>query len=88
MKKNILTIIILCLFAQVNAQMLKGTVTEYGDDGTRKPVVGASIQWLGTNVGANSDGNGNFEIAKNGKTDKLVVRYLAYENDTIAVKKD
>lgn len=88
MKKNIITIIILCIFAQVNAQMLKGTVTEYGDDGNLKPVVGASVQWLGTDIGANSDGKGNFEIAKNGKTNQLIIRYLAYENDTISVKKD
>ena len=88
MKKILFIITILCFVSQLEAQNLMGRVSEYAEDGQLKPVVGASVQWLGTNVGANSDGSGNFEIARNKNTNKLIVRYLAYENDTIEVKKE
>lgn len=72
----------------VNAQMLKGKVTEYGEDGTLKPILGATLQWMGTNIGAVSDGNGSFEIPKTVTSQKLIVQYLSYENDTIEIQKD
>lgn len=72
----------------VNAQILKGKVTEYGEDGKLNPIIGASLQWLGTNVGTTSDGNGNFEIPKTNESKRLIVRYLSYGNDTIDVKRD
>ena len=72
----------------VNAQMLKGKVTEYGEDGTLKPILGATLQWMGTNIGAVSDGNGSFEIPKTVTSQKLIVQYLSYENDTIEIHKD
>lgn len=88
MRNVFVIIMMLCLGAQLDAQNLMGKVSEFGEDGQLKPVVGASVQWLGTSVGANSDGSGNFEIARNKTTNQLIVRYLAYENDTITVKNE
>lgn len=89
MKKKII-IIALCIFAvmPVFSQNLSGTVKELGDDGQEKGVVGAILQWKGTNIGAVSDGEGKYSISRSLVTDTLLVVYQAYDNDTIVVPKN
>jgi len=86
MKKNLILIFLLCCVTIGNAQMLKGKVTEYGEDGKLKPIAGATLQWMGTNVGTASNANGEFEIPFIKTSQKLIVKYLSYESDTIDVK--
>ena len=61
MKKRILTLLLLVMCAAIGAQALtvRGTVV----DQVNEPVIGATVQVLGTTMGAVTDFDGNFEIA-------------------------
>ena len=54
-----------------------------GDNNT--PLVGANVYWLGTTIGVATDENGHFRIDKTNDSDRLVVSYIGYQNDTIDV---
>ena len=76
------------LHAQKNSQLVKGQVFELNDDGSKSPLVGANIFWLGTTKGAPSDMNGNFTLTRVSGSDLLVVSYIGYQNDTLKVDDD
>ncbi len=65
-----------------NADIIKGVVLEEDNKGSFKPLIGASIIWLGTNDGTTTDENGTFNIVH--KNNKLVVSYTGYKTDTIS----
>ncbi len=83
MKNSKLFILILMLLAghSLRAQELRGTVC----DTNKQPLVGASIYWAGTTVGASSDAEGGFRIHRVKGYDRLVASYLGYINDTLQV---
>ncbi len=83
MKYSKLFIIILMLFAtySLRAQELRGRVC----DANKQPLVGASVYWAGTTVGASSDAEGGFRIHRVKGYDRLVASYLGYVNDTLQV---
>ena len=88
MNLNIIKTIIIILLSSFNiavSQSLTGSVNEYADDGTLKPVIGATVQWQGTGIGAVTDHDGLFTVIKTATTNKLLVRYPTYETDTIEV---
>lgn len=89
MKKRII-IIIFIIFAVMPmiAQNLSGTVKELGDNGQESFIIGAILQWKGTDIGTLSDGEGHFSLPRSPYTDTLLVVYQAYDNDTIVVSKD
>jgi TonB-linked SusC/RagA family outer membrane protein len=62
---------------------IKGKITdEYG-----KPLVGANVVVKGTNIGATTDGSGEFNLAVNGdKSITLVISYVGYENKELETK--
>lgn len=76
----------LCFFAK--AQQLSGTVKELDEHQHTNNVAGAILQWKGTDIGAVSDKEGHFNIARTAKTDTLIVVYQVYDNDTIVVPKN
>ena len=74
-KRFVLTVMLLLTFIIVNAQMVKGIVTDGGDG---QPLIGASIMEKGTSNGTISDIDGNFSI--NVKKDAvLVISYIGYK---------
>lgn len=83
MIKNIL--LISCLFPLgLVAQSIKGKVT----DNFNQPLMGASIYWQGTTMGATSGLDGSFEIPigeQNNK--KLIASFIGYAADTILIRK-
>ncbi|MBE6181826.1 MAG: TonB-dependent receptor [Rikenellaceae bacterium] len=83
MKISRICIIILMLLAghSLRAQELRGTVC----DANKQPLVGASIYWAGTTIGASSDAEGGFRIHRVKGYDRLVASYLGYVNDTLQV---
>ena len=87
MKKIINSIILCCFLIASQAQSLTGTVKEMGDDGQEKAVIGAILQWKGTDMGTLTDADGHYSIARSPRTDTLLVVYQAYDNDTIVVPK-
>lgn len=46
---------------------------------------GASVYWSGTTTGTTTNAAGYFEIRKTRSTDKLVVSFVGYRTDTIAI---
>ncbi len=88
MKRFALSIAILTLLSAaaspLRAQDLRGTVC----DAEGQPLVGASVYWAGTTVGASTDAQGAFLVHRVRGYDRLVASYLGYVNDTLRVGDD
>ena len=83
MKKILLQLsLILGLATSVSAQEIKGTVT----DTENQPLVGASVYWAGTTIGASTSVNGDYSVHRVKNYDLLVASYLGYVNDTIRIE--
>lgn len=80
-KTIILSVSALICSAVVSAQDLRGTVR----DAEGQPLVGASVYWAGTNIGASTDTEGAFQLHRVRNYDHLVASYLGYVNDTLRV---
>ncbi len=65
----------------LRAQDLHGVVR----DADNQPLVGASVYWAGTNIGASTNVEGAFQLHRVRNYDRLVASYLGYRNDTIRV---
>ena len=76
------TLLIPAAAATLRAQDLKGVVRG-GDD--REPLIGASVYWAGTTVGASTDAAGEFKLHRIKGYDRLVATYLGYVNDTLRI---
>lgn len=85
MKKLIIVLFILGFVLPSEAQILKGKV--FGQNQKEKEIlVGATVNWLGTQRGAVTNENGVFEISMDSISDKkLIVRFVGYETDTITI---
>jgi outer membrane receptor for ferrienterochelin and colicin len=64
---------------------IKGVVLEEDKMGTLKPLIGASVLWLGTNKGTVTDTTGVFMVKHDENSGRLVVSYSGYTSDTIAI---
>ncbi len=83
MKKNSLLILIMCLCVHLNAQTVRGRVTENVDK-NQQPVIGASVHWSGTSIGTTTDNDGNFELQVVDSIRRiLVVQYVGFAPDTL-----
>ena len=61
-----------------NAGILRGSVI---DKKTGEPIIGATITVAGTNIGAITDYEGNYEInVPDGEEYEIEVRYVSYKN--------
>lgn len=80
----IFTLFVLCVCGTARAQDIRGTVR----DAEKQPLVGASVWWAQTNVGASADVDGNFRIHRVKGHDRLVASYLGFVNDTLRVAED
>ncbi|RPH90845.1 MAG: TonB-dependent receptor, partial [Calditrichaeota bacterium] len=49
------------------------------------PLAAANIYWAGTAIGTTSDNEGHFQIPFAAEKNRLVIRYIGYENDTLVV---
>ena len=83
MKKFIIYLFIIFPFF-ANTQIIKGTVN--GNDETgMQPLPGVNIYWQGTNKGAVSGSNGEFEIRKGGNQNMLVFSFVGYEQKVVHI---
>lgn len=80
-KSLVLSITALAVCGTLRAQDLRGTVR----DADNQPLVGASVYWEGTTIGAGTDADGAFLLHRVKGYDKLIASYLGYENDTLRV---
>lgn len=65
--------------------LIKGVVLEEDKKGSFKPLLGASVIWMGTNKGTFTDSSGVFVINHDGSSDRLVISYTGYTADTITI---
>ena len=64
---------------------VKGVVI---DNTTKEPLIGATVQVVGTSTGAITDIDGCFEIKDiKGKSCTLLVQYVSYKSQEIVVEK-
>ncbi|MBQ2374713.1 MAG: TonB-dependent receptor [Alistipes sp.] len=81
--RNILLCGLLSLISvSLSAQSIRGVVR---DASTNEPLIGASVYWLGTNVGIGTELDGAFELHRVKGYDQLVAAYVGYRTDTIKV---
>lgn len=76
------------LAASVNlalSQQLMGLVIQKNSQGVEEPLPGANVRWLGTTGGVVTRDNGIFIIDRVAGSDRLVVSYIGFRNDTITV---
>ena len=81
MKKSLLFLPLLGLASNVAAQELRGVVT----DADNNPLVGASVYWAETTIGASTSATGAYTVHRVKNYDRLVASYLGYVNDTIRI---
>ncbi len=67
------------------ANMIRGIVMEIDKKGQFNPLENASVNWLGTNNGTITDKHGYFQLNPIGAEGQLVVSYVGFQSDTIAV---
>ena len=65
--------------------IVKGVVLEQDKKGSFKPLIGASVIWLGTQNGTITDTSGVFFIKHNDGLSRLIVSYAGYTPDTMTV---
>lgn len=85
--KKITTLLLMVFFVlsaavAQNSRMITGTIK----DNLNRPVSNASILVKGSNVGAMSDGAGNFEIKVNGSTAILIFSAVGYTDQEVPVQ--
>ena len=78
---SIVCVLALCIGSTLQAQELRGTIC----DTEKQPLIGATVYWAGTTVGATADIEGNFRLHRVKGYDKLVASYLGYLNDTLQI---
>ena len=67
-----------------HTQLLKGRVVDAATDNP-VPLTGANVYWLGSSIGTTTDADGNFTIELDPYTQRLVVSYVGFQNDTLHV---
>ena len=72
----------LAVCGSLRAQDLRGVVR----DADNQPLIGASVYWAGTTIGASTDAQGAFLLHRVKGYDRLVASYLGFVNDTLDVK--
>jgi hypothetical protein len=70
---------------KTNDHFVKGVVLESDKKGVFTPLAGASVIWLGTNKGTNTDSTGVFNILLEETSSRLVISYAGYKPDTLTV---
>lgn len=74
--------LVLLLTTTLSYAQVKGTVK----DAQGQPIPGANVVWLNSVNGVTTNENGRFEINKPSNSNRLVISFIGFENDTIQVR--
>ncbi|MFC2133036.1 TonB-dependent receptor domain-containing protein [Bacteroidota bacterium] len=83
--KIFLVIILFYTSSIVGQEVLTGIVKEKNASVNQLPLIGANVYWHNSNVGTTTDINGNFTIELTKKSHNLVISYIGYKADTVAI---
>ena len=75
------------LSAAEKSKSLNGTVFEKTSEGKLLPLIGATVRWVGTDLGTITDMNGNFDLGLTSRSKNLVISYVGYDPDTVYIDK-
>lgn len=67
-------------------QNVSGVVLDKNND-KEEPIIGATLNWLGTKIATTTDIEGKFSIVR-AKSNKLIISYVGYKSDTILIKNE
>lgn len=73
------------VLAQNDHNHIEGQVVEESEEEEEIPLIGVNVYWAGTTQGTVTDENGNFHLDRSAATNKLVISYVGYQNDTVEV---
>lgn len=83
---NLLTLFFLVLTTSLSSQTkLSGKVFEVNSKGDTAYLPGATLMWLNSNTGTQTDANGEFNLPRVNNAQYLIVRSIGYDNDTIRI---
>ncbi len=94
MKKKIFnSLLILLLFSfQISAQTISGYVKVLNEGNNSESkyefLPGANVYWFKTTEGTKTNSKGYFTVDKNSTTNKLIISYIGFKNDTIDIKSE
>ncbi|HET9057582.1 MAG TPA: TonB-dependent receptor [Chitinophagaceae bacterium] len=72
--------------AGVQLNLVKGVVLELDKKGEFKPLQGASVVWLNSNIGVVTDSSGYFSISSVQNNKLLEISFTGYKPDTVEVR--
>ncbi len=85
MKNNLFHLFILLGFFGMAQDTLKGTLFTL-EDNQEIPLTGASIYWIGTQIGTTTNEEGTFSLPLETSTNQLVISFLGFKTDTLSIK--
>ncbi|MFO7880638.1 MAG: TonB-dependent receptor [Bacteroidota bacterium] len=89
MFKKAIILLLLCpgIITAIYARQIEGKVYEKVQ-GEKVPITGANVVWLETNRGTTTDSEGEFLLNHHPDSDYLLVSFIGYRSDTIAISED
>ncbi|AWM14138.1 TonB-dependent receptor [Flavobacterium sediminis] len=84
MYKNILFLLLLISVSGWSQTEIKGKVV----DENNQPLLGANVFWFNTSVGVTTDTEGSFTLKRVSETQDLVVSYIGFQTQKVAVTTD
>ncbi len=64
---------------------IEGVIYELDKNNKPSGLPGATIQWLGTTTGTSTDANGRFVLATKAGINKIVIKHISYQTDTLTI---
>lgn len=87
MKKVIIILISVLWLPLLAQQKLTGTIFELVNK-SEKPLPGANVYWMNTSIGTMTDIDGEFSISYDSSYEKLIISYVGFKTDTLAIKEN
>lgn len=86
MKSYIYLSFLFLLSSKIFAQNVSGVVIDKSNN-KEEPIIGATVNWLGTKIATSTDVEGKFTIARS-KAKKLVISFVGYKSDTLDISNE
>jgi len=85
--KKLIYLFFLLLFPlnMLSQEKVEGVIYDEGSENTKTPLLGANVYWLQTEVGTVTDFDGKFSIPYKEEYQQLIISYIGFKSDTIAV---
>lgn len=86
LKYKFIILILVLSFTKSFAQNVSGVVLDKNNN-KEEPIIGATVNWLGTKIATSTDVDGKFTIARS-KAKKLVISFVGYKSDTLEISNE